>query len=293
MLRTQPDIIKTHPCFSEEAHATSSRLHLPVAPDCNIQCRYCIRKFDCVNESRPGVTSSVFSPWEALDRVEALIERDDRLRVVGIAGPGDALANEATFETLNAIHRKFPDLTLCISTNGLVLPDRLGDLVKAGVNSITVTINAVTPETAEKVYAHIRYRGRLYTGRHAAEILVTKQWHGVLDAIDAGLIVKVNTVLIPGVNSHETKLIAERAGEYGVDMMNILPLIPQAGFSHLKRPSHAVIETMRGICNPFVKQMSHCRQCRADALGTLRENKDIEMEVLMARIGEEYAESVV
>jgi nitrogen fixation protein NifB len=100
-------------------------------------------------------------------------------------------------------------------------------------------------------------------------------------------------VLIPGVNSHETKLIAERAGKYGADIMNILPLIPQAEFSTLKRPSHAVMETMRGICSPFVKQMTHCRQCRADALGTLNENKDIDLEVLMARIGEEYTESVM
>jgi len=293
MTHTQQDIIKTHPCFTEEAHATSARLHLPVAPACNIQCRYCVRKFDCVNESRPGVTSVIYSPWEALNRVESLIERNDRLRVVGIAGPGDPLANEMTFETLQSIHRKFPYLTLCVSTNGLALPDRLGDLIKAGVTSITVTINAVTPKTAEKVYAHITYRGKPYTGRQAAEILVAKQWHGVLDSIDAGLIVKVNTVLIPGVNSHETKLIAERAREYGVDIMNILPLIPQADFSHLNRPSHAVVETMRSICRPFVKQMAHCRQCRADALGTLNENKDIDLEVLMARIGEEYTESVM
>ena len=26
---------------------------------CNIQCNYCDRKFDCTNESRPGVTSGV------------------------------------------------------------------------------------------------------------------------------------------------------------------------------------------------------------------------------------------
>ncbi len=51
-----------HPCFNEEAKHTSARVHLPVAPKCNIQCNYCNRKFDCVNESRPGVTSSVLAP---------------------------------------------------------------------------------------------------------------------------------------------------------------------------------------------------------------------------------------
>ncbi|MGE5894530.1 MAG: nitrogenase cofactor biosynthesis protein NifB, partial [bacterium] len=57
--KQSPDIAKTHPCFSKEAHFKFGRIHLPVAPACNIQCRYCIRKFDCANESRPGVTSTV------------------------------------------------------------------------------------------------------------------------------------------------------------------------------------------------------------------------------------------
>ncbi len=293
MIRIWKTDITKHPCFTESSHKTYGRLHLPVAPACNIQCRYCIRKFDCVNESRPGVTSAIFTPQEALERVASLIGRNDRLSVVGVAGPGDALANEATLKTLQAIHREFPELILCVSTNGLALPDRLSDLVKAGVTSITVTINAVTPQTAERVYSHIDYHGRRYTGRTAGDILVAKQWHGVMDSIDAGLVVKVNTVLIPGVNSHEIKLIAERAREYGVEIMNILPLIPQAEFAHLAKPSHAVIETMRTICEPFIKQMSHCRHCRADALGTLNEDRDIDSEVLMSRIGEEYTELVI
>ena len=292
MKRSQDEIMKAHPCFSEAAHDTYGRLHLPVAPACNIQCRHCIRKFDCANESRPGVSSTIFTPTEAFERVAALVERNDRLSVVGIAGPGDALANETTFETLQAIHRAFPDLILCISTNGLSLPDRLESLVKAGVKSITVTINAMTPQTGEKVYSHINFHGKHYTGLQAAEILIRQQWQGVSNAIEAGLLVKVNTVLIPGVNSHETKLIAERAGALGADIMNILPLIPQAEFAHLKRPSHTVMQTIRDICRPFIKQMTHCRQCRADAVGTIKENKDIDSEVLMARVAEAYEEAV-
>src|SRR5664279_3378692 len=63
------NILKSHPCFSKEAHTRFGRIHLPVAPACNIQCRYCIRKYDCANESRPGITSRVMTPYEALDRV--------------------------------------------------------------------------------------------------------------------------------------------------------------------------------------------------------------------------------
>ncbi len=288
----EKDIMKSHPCFSEDAHHKFGRLHLPVAPACNIQCRYCIRKYDCANESRPGITSRVLSPVEARERVRALVGRSGNLSVVGIAGPGDPLANDATFETMRAINREFPELILCVSTNGLYLSDRLEDLVKCGVRSLTITINAVMPETAEKIYSWVNYRGKRYRGKDAAECLLCNQWRGLRNAIDAGLIVKVNSVLIPGVNDAEVPLIAWLAGGKGADIMNIIPLIPQAEFEHLQRPSREIVNKLRDECGRYISQMTHCRQCRADACGILGEDRDMELEVLNARIGEEYCEMV-
>jgi nitrogen fixation protein NifB len=290
--QSNPSLIKTHPCFSEAAHQTFGRIHLPVAPACNIQCRYCIRKFDCANESRPGITSKVLTPEEAIERVRTLIERNDRLTVVGIAGPGDPLANSDTYRTLRQINHEFPNLTLCLSTNGLLLPDRLEEIISAGVQSLTVTISAASIDTAASIYAWTMYEGKRYEGRDAAQLMLRNQWQGLFDAVRAGLVVKVNTVYIPGINETEIPMIAERAGSLGVHIMNIIPLIPQADFSHLKRPDHKAISAMRDSCRPYVSQMTHCRQCRADACGILGEDKDMELEVLMARIGEDYTESV-
>ncbi len=59
-----------HPCFNSEARHRTARMHLPVAPKCNIQCNYCNRKFDCVNESRPGVTSAVLTPRQAVNYLD-------------------------------------------------------------------------------------------------------------------------------------------------------------------------------------------------------------------------------
>lgn len=286
------DIMKVHPCFSERAHHKFGRIHLPVAPACNIQCKYCIRKYDCANESRPGITSKVFTLSEAMERVKVLVERSNRLSVVGIAGPGDPLSNDSTFEVMAMIKKEFPDIVLCISTNGLYLSERLDDIVKAGISSLTITINAVTIDVAEKIYSWAFYRGRKCTSRAAAEMIVTNQWRGLRNAIDAGLIVKVNTVFIPGINDLEIPLIAWRAGETGADIMNIMPLIPQAELESLKRPSHEMINKKRDECRRYIPQMTHCRQCRADACGTLGEDKDMELEVLNARIGEEYCETI-
>jgi nitrogen fixation protein NifB len=232
------------------------------------------------------------NPEEAVERIRALYERSDRLSVVGIAGPGDPLANAATYITLRKLQWEFPDLTLCISTNGLLLPERLDQLIASGVRSLTVTVNAVSPEIAEKVYQWVVYHGRRFEGRAAAELLLANQWYGLEQAVSEGLVVKVNTVFIPGVNEAEIPMIAEKAGKLGAVIMNILPLIPQAEFADLKRPSHAEITRMRETCRPFIKQMTHCKQCRADACGILGEDKDMELEVLMMRIGEEYNEMV-
>jgi len=285
--------MKEHPCFSKEAHHRFGRIHLPVAPACNIQCRYCIRKYDCANESRPGVTSRVFTAGEALERVRLLVERDERVSVIGIAGPGEPLANDTTFEVLESIHREMPDLILCVSTNGLYLTDRLEDLLKAGVKSLTITINAVLPETAEKVYSWVSYREKRYTGRAAAESLLSNQWRGLGDAINAGLIVKINSVLIPGINDKEIPFIAWLAGRKGAELMNIIPLIPQAEFKDLKRPTSETIKSLREECKQYIPQMTHCRQCRADAFGILGEDKDMELEVINAMIGEDYCEMVL
>jgi nitrogen fixation protein NifB len=84
--------IKKHPCFNKEMHHKTGRIHLPVAPRCNIQCNYCSRNFDCVNESRPGVTSELLKPKEALVYLENMLEKIKNISVVGIAGPGDPFA---------------------------------------------------------------------------------------------------------------------------------------------------------------------------------------------------------
>ena len=74
--------LEKHPCFNIKAKGTYARVHLPVAPKCNIQCNYCKRDYDCVNESRPGVTSEILSPEQALAYLIKLKEKMPNLSVV-------------------------------------------------------------------------------------------------------------------------------------------------------------------------------------------------------------------
>ena len=271
---TQLRKIQEHPCFSKKAAHFFGRMHLAVAPKCNIQCNYCIRKFDCVNESRPGVTSKVLTPQEALERVREVLERVHYIKVIAVAGPGEPLYNEETFETFRLVKEEFPRLMRCMSTNGLLLPDRIDDIEELGIGTLTVTLNAVDPAIGRDIYSFVNYHGKIYRGREAAEILLRNQLKGIEEAVKRKIVVKVNTVLIPTVNDKHIVDIAKKIGEMGVYMQNIMPLIPQFKFAHIAPPIPQEKKEMQEKCSEYLMQMTHCRQCRADAIGKL--GKDIQ-----------------
>ena len=264
--------IAEHPCYDRKAQHKYGRIHLAVAPSCNIQCNFCVREFDCVNESRPGVTSKVLTPQEALEKTRQIITDYPFIKVVGIAGPGDPLANDETFETFELIKKEFPELTLCMSTNGLLLPEKLEDILRVGVSTLTVTINAIDPEIQAKIVDHIMYHGKIYRGVEGAEIQIKNQLEGVKAAVEADLVVKVNTVLIPGINDKHIIEIARKLYELRVYIMNIMPLINQGAFANLEPPTAEERKAVQQACEPYVLQMRHCRQCRADAYGLLSQD---------------------
>ena len=162
--------IQGHPCFGGN-HKKNGRMHLAVAPKCNIKCGYCTRKHDCANESRPGVTSRLLTPQEAIEKVREVMASPvvgPMIKVAGIAGPGDPLANEQTFETFEMVKKEFPELMLCMSTNGLLLPESIDRLYGLGLHSLTVTINAIDPEVGAQIYRHVIYHGKHYSGVEGA-----------------------------------------------------------------------------------------------------------------------------
>jgi nitrogen fixation protein NifB len=261
--------VREHPCYSEKACHAFGRCHLPVAPKCNIQCNYCVRDFDCVNESRPGVTSRVLTPAEALELVRKVMEKYSYVKVIGIAGPGEPLANEETFETLRLCQEEFPNVIKCLSTNGLALPASIERLHQYDVGNLTVTLNAIDPAIGEQIYSWVEWEGTKLHGREAAEKLLENQMTGIEMAVEKKMFVKINTVYIPGVNDHHIPEIAKKVGEMGAYTFNVIPLIPQYKFEGITPPTPEEKRKMQDRCAPYIKQMRHCQRCRADAIGRL------------------------
>ncbi|MFA7606498.1 MAG: nitrogenase cofactor biosynthesis protein NifB [Rhodocyclaceae bacterium] len=272
--------VQDHPCYSEEAHHHFARMHVAVAPACNIQCNYCNRKYDCSNESRPGVVSELMTPTQAVKKTLAVAAAIPQMSVLGIAGPGDPLANpERTFETFRMLSEQAPDIKLCVSTNGLSLPDCVDELARHNIDHVTITINCVDPEIGAQIYPWIFWNNRRIRGVEGARILIEQQQKGLEMLTARGILVKVNSVMIPGVNDQHLQEVSKIVKAKGAFLHNVMPLIAEAehgtyyGIMGQREPTALELEALQDACAGDMAMMRHCRQCRADAVGMLGEDR--------------------
>lgn len=279
-----------HPCFNVNVKGQYGRVHLPVAPKCNIQCNYCNRKYDCVNESRPGVTSNVLSPEQALYYMGQVLEKEPRITVAGIAGPGDPFANpEETLRTMELLREEYPDLILCLASNGLNLkPEYIAKIAEIGVSHVTVTMNAVDPEITRKVYRWVRDEKTVYQGLKGATLLLERQLAAIKGLKAAGVTVKINCIVMPGINDHHVVEVAKKAAELGADLFNAMAMFPtpDTPFEELKEPNGRMMNQIRKECEEYLPQMRHCTRCRADAVGLLGEDRSQEFAGCLASSSE-------
>ncbi|MDR2688677.1 MAG: nitrogenase cofactor biosynthesis protein NifB [Azoarcus sp.] len=272
--------VQDHPCYSEEAHHYFARMHVAVAPACNIQCNYCNRKYDCSNESRPGVVSELLTPEQAVKKTLAVAAAIPQMTVLGIAGPGDPLANpERTFATFRMLSAQAPDIRLCVSTNGLSLPDAVEELARHNIDHVTITINCVDPEIGARIYPWIFWNKRRIRGVEGARILIEQQQKGLEMLAARGMLVKVNSVMIPGVNDEHLQDVSKIVKAKGAFLHNVMPLIAQAshgtyyGLTGQREPTQFELQALQDVCAGDMAMMRHCRQCRADAVGLLGEDR--------------------
>ncbi|MCT8267424.1 nitrogenase cofactor biosynthesis protein NifB [Afifella sp. JA880] len=272
--------VKDHPCYSEEAHHYFARMHVAVAPACNIQCNYCNRKYDCANESRPGVVSERLDPDQAFKKVIAVANEVPQLSVLGIAGPGDACYDwRKTKETFERVSKEIPDLKLCLSTNGLALPDYVDEIAEMAIDHVTITINAIDPEIGAKIYPWVFYDHRRWTGVEASRILLERQMLGLEMLVARDILVKVNSVMIPGINDEHLIEVNKAVKAKGAFLHNIMPLISDPahgthfGLTGQRGPTPMEVKALQDKVEGGTKLMRHCRQCRADAVGILGEDR--------------------
>lgn len=281
-------LARRHPCFAAGEKNNKGRIHLPVSPGCNICCNFCRRDVnsDMDSDQRPGVSNGIITPEEAVETVRKAVALCPDITVVGVAGPGDTLATPWALETFRLVSQEFPNMLKCMSTNGLLLPEKAEEIIAAEVDTLTVTVNAVEPAIQAQICEAVNLHGKRYTGQEAAEILIQNQLTGIERIASAGITVKVNTVLIPEINAGHISETAKAVAGRGAKIYNIIPLIPQHNLAWCSAPDCALLDRTRREAETYIKVFRHCQRCRADAAG-IPGGVDVSRRLYIRPVGQE------
>jgi nitrogen fixation protein NifB len=147
---------------------------------------------------------------------------------------------------------------------------------------VTITINCVDPEVGAAIYPWVLWNRKRVLGRDAAAILIEQQQKGLEMCVARGILVKVNSVLIPGVNDEHLREVSRVVKAKGAFLHNVMPLIsaPEHGThygeSGQRGPTAGELQALQDACAGDMRMMRHCRQCRADAVGLLGEDRSAE-----------------
>ena len=100
--------------------------------------------------------------------------------------------------------------------------------------------------------------------------------------VERDILVKVNSVMIPGVNDKHLAEVSKTVKSKGAFLHNVMPLIAEAehgtffGIMGQRGPTPAELKDLQDACAGDMNMMRHCRQCRADAVGLLGEDRGAE-----------------
>jgi nitrogen fixation protein NifB len=144
-------------------------------------------------------------------------------------------------------------------------------LAQRNVTHVTITVNAIDPSVGEKIYAWVRDKNKLYRGREAATLLWERQAAAIQALRRHNIIVKINTIIIPGINDNAIEPVAKTVASLGASIMNCMPLYPVEGaaFANMPAPDKETMHRVRAEAGKYLPLMAHCMRCRADAAGLL------------------------
>ena len=115
----------------------------------------------------------------------------------------------------------------------------------------------------------------VYRGLQAAERLLSRQLAAIKKLKAHTITVKVNSIVIPGINDHHVEVVARTMKALGIDLFNCMAMFPNVNtpFGDIEQPDKKLMETLRSRAEAYLPQMRHCTRCRADAVGLLDDDR--------------------
>jgi nitrogen fixation protein NifB len=163
-----------------------------------------------------------------------------------------------------------------------MLTEYIDRIKQLNIDHVTITLNTIDPEIGAQIYSWVHYKRKRYRGVEGAKILLEKQLEGLQALKEADILCKVNSVMIPGINDQHLVEVNQAIRERGAFLHNIMPLISAPehgthfGLTGQRGPTGKELKEVQDNCSGNMKMMRHCRQCRADAVGLLGEDRSQE-----------------
>ena len=182
----------------------AKKLRVSVTDKCNMRCGYCMPK----NNTKWFDSTEVLS-FEEIIRLSSVFANlgVEKIRITG----GEPLVRPLIENLIKSI-AKIPHIkSIGLTTNGLLLSDRVKKLKSSGLNSVNISLDSFKED-----------RFKMMTGINGLDKVISS----IQKAKDAGLDVKINTVVVRGWNDDEVVEFANFARHTGITVrfIEFMPL---------------------------------------------------------------------
>ncbi len=164
-------------------------LRISVTDRCNLRCVYCMS-----SEGITGLSHEIILSFEEITRLVQIMTGLG-LKHIRITG-GEPMARRDCLNLVSRLHSIEGVESISMTSNGLLLKNRIEEAREAGISALNLSIDSLDPDT---------YR-QLTRGGDVNQVMLTLR-----QALNAGLNVKVNAVLIGGINENDLTGLARLA----------------------------------------------------------------------------------
>lgn len=193
-------------------------LRISLIDRCNFQCQYCMpegAELDYI------LRQQLLTDAELLTLIKEVFipVGFTRFRLTG----GEPLLRPGVVELVRAIASLPQTKDLSMTTNGFLLTGMAQNLYEAGLRRINISLDSLSPETFDQIISN-RGRSRWQ-----------QVWQGIISAYKVGFDpLKLNVVVIPGVNDHEILELANLTIErqWHVRFIEFMPIGNANLFDH-------------------------------------------------------------
>ncbi len=156
-------------------------IRISVTSRCNFRCLYCMPNTPFEWEPR----ENILSYEEMFEFLRLAI--DEGVKKIRITG-GEPLLRKDLDKFIKMLYDYKPELDLALTTNGYYLPEMAKNLKKAGLKRVNISLDSLKSEIAKKI---------------AQKDVLDKVLKGIDEALNVGLGVKINMVVMKGINDNE------------------------------------------------------------------------------------------